>query len=115
MMNESSPPAGFPTTRWSRVARAGDPGGTDARAALAELGRALDRLAADYAATGHGPLFESLQGVLTGGSRSASHAEVAADLGLTEAAVQQAASRLRKRYREALCDEIAATLDDPTD
>ena len=30
-MNESTPPAGFPTTHWSRVARAGDP------VALAEL------------------------------------------------------------------------------
>ena len=37
------------------------------------------------------------------------------ELGMTEAAVQQAASRLRKRYREALRDEIAATLDDPSD
>jgi RNA polymerase sigma-70 factor (ECF subfamily) len=36
-MNEAIPPAGFPTTRWSRVARAGEPGGADARAALAEL------------------------------------------------------------------------------
>ena len=43
------------------------------------------------------------------------YARVATDLGLTEAAVQQAASRLRRRYREALRDEIAATLDDPSD
>ena len=32
---------------------------------------------------------------------------------MTEEAVQQAASRLRKRYRQAVRDEIAATLDDP--
>src|ERR1700722_12016812 len=36
-MNRSPPPASFPTTRWSRVARAGDSAGADARAALAEL------------------------------------------------------------------------------
>jgi RNA polymerase sigma-70 factor (ECF subfamily) len=83
--------------------------------ALTLLGRALDRLSADYASTGRGALFERLQGVLTGGSRSIAYARVATDLGLTEAAVQQAASRLRKRYREALRDEIAATLDDPSD
>ena len=36
-MNESPPPAGFPTTHWSRVARAGGPPTPEARAALAEL------------------------------------------------------------------------------
>jgi RNA polymerase sigma-70 factor (ECF subfamily) len=36
-MNESPPPIGFPTTRWSRVARASEHGGSDSRAALAEL------------------------------------------------------------------------------
>ena len=229
MMNESSPPAGFPTTCWSRVARAGDLGGADARAALAELcaaywypiyalvrrlghgeadaldltqdyfarlleepvlaaadrtrgrfraflradcrfflaglrdreraekrgggrpplsidardaegrylvepadgltperlfdrawaltllGRALDRLADDYAATGRAAVFEALRPALVDHRGAASHADVAARLGLSVAATQQAASRLRKRYREALRDEIAATLDDPSD
>ncbi len=34
---DSTPSAGFPTTRWSRVARAGDPADAEARAALSEL------------------------------------------------------------------------------
>ena len=79
------------------------------------LGRALDRLAADYAATGRERLFERLQGALTGESRSMSHAHIAGELGMTEAAVQQAAHRLRRRYKATLRDEIAATLDDPSD
>lgn len=37
MRNAPTPPTGFPTTRWSRVACAGDPDGADAHAALAEL------------------------------------------------------------------------------
>ena len=82
--------------------------------ALTLLGRALDRLAADYAAAGRGAVFERLQGALTGAGK-VPYARVATDLGLTEAAVQQAASRLRRRYRAALRDEIAATLDDPSD
>jgi RNA polymerase sigma-70 factor (ECF subfamily) len=36
-MNEPPPPAGFPTTHWSRVARAGGPPTPEAHAALAEL------------------------------------------------------------------------------
>jgi RNA polymerase sigma-70 factor (ECF subfamily) len=228
-MNELPPPSGFPTTRWSRVARAGDPGGDDARAALAELcaaywypiyalirrlghgeadardltqeyfarlletpvlaaadrtrgrfraflradcrfflngcrdreraqkrgggclqlsidardaegrylvepadgvtpehlfdrawaltllGRALDRLADEYAATGRAALFDALRPALVDHRGAAPHAELAARLGLSVGAVHQAASRLRKRYREALRVEIAATLDDPSD
>jgi RNA polymerase sigma-70 factor (ECF subfamily) len=228
-MSESPPRPDFPTTHWSRVARAGDPGGDDARAALAELcaaywypiyalvrrlghgeadardltqeyfarlletpvlaaadrtrgrfraflradcrfflsgcrdreraqkrgggclprsidardaegrylvepvdsltperlfdrawaltllGRALDRLADEYGATGRAAVFEALRPTLVDRSGAASHSELAARLGLSVAAVQQAASRLRKRYRLVLRDEIAATLDDPSD
>ncbi len=37
IMNEPTPKAGFPTTRWSRIAHAGDPDDPEARAAMAEL------------------------------------------------------------------------------
>ncbi|MHB1562198.1 MAG: RNA polymerase sigma factor [Isosphaeraceae bacterium] len=87
----------------------------DRAGALTLLGRALDRLGAEYAATGRGALFERLQGFLTGGSRMASFAQIATELDLTEPAVHQAASRLRKRYRQALRDEIAATLNERAD
>jgi RNA polymerase sigma-70 factor (ECF subfamily) len=83
--------------------------------ALALLDHALGRLAADYATTGRGLLFETLQGSLTGPTQPASYAEIARQLSMTEGAIQQAASRLRKRYREALRDEIAATLHEPSD
>jgi RNA polymerase sigma-70 factor (ECF subfamily) len=81
--------------------------------ALTVLSRAFDQLAADDAASDRGALFDRLNWVLTAGSEAVPHAEVASQLGMTEEAVQQAASRLRKRYRKALRDEIAATLDDP--
>jgi DNA-directed RNA polymerase specialized sigma24 family protein len=83
--------------------------------ALSLLARALDRLAIGEEAGGRRALFEQLQGAITGGSHAVSYAEVAAQLAMTEAAVQQAVSRLRKRYREALRAEIVATLDDPSD
>jgi RNA polymerase sigma-70 factor (ECF subfamily) len=229
-MTHSNPPAGFPTTCWSRVARAGDPGGPEARAALVELCEAywypiyafirrggadaetaldrtqdyfarllegpvlaaadrskgrfrsflradiafflahareraaaqkrgggaavlsidardaegrylrepadnaltpdrlydrawaiglldvvLARLAREAAEAGQAGRFEVLQATLGGGRSAVSYAELAARLGTTEAAVQAAASRLRKRYRALLREQIAATLDDPTD
>jgi DNA-directed RNA polymerase specialized sigma24 family protein len=36
-MSDSPAPAGFPTTHWSRISRAGDPDDPEARVALAEL------------------------------------------------------------------------------
>lgn len=82
--------------------------------ALALLALALDRLAGEYAITGRAVVFERLKGSLIGGSRGDSHAEVARELGMSEGAVQKAASRLRGRYREALRAEVANTLDEPT-
>ena len=42
-------------------------------------------------------------------------ATLAAELGKTEDAVNMAVHRLRKRYREILEEQIAATLDDPSE
>jgi RNA polymerase sigma-70 factor (ECF subfamily) len=83
--------------------------------ALTLLGRALDRLAADYAASGRAPLFERLQPVLIDSPDTLPYAELGRQLGMSIAAIQQAVHRLRKRYRNALRAEIAATLDDPTE
>lgn len=83
--------------------------------ALTLLTRAVDLVAAEYATSGRGPLFEKLRGALTGDSLTVPYSEIAIELGLTKSAVQQAAARLRKRYRSILRDEIAATLDNPTD
>ena len=60
-----------------------------------------------------GALFEHLEPTLTSGGSAPRHAEVAERLGMTESAVQQAASRLRRRYRGSLREEVAATLDSP--
>jgi hypothetical protein len=56
-----------------------------------------------------------LEPTLTPGPRAEPYATIAERLGMTEAAIQQAASRLRKRYRALLREEVAATLDAPDD
>jgi RNA polymerase sigma-70 factor (ECF subfamily) len=83
--------------------------------ALTLLDRVLDQLAAEYTDSGRGALFEQLQVVLTPGSSIGPYAALAAQLGMTEGAVQVAVHRLRRRYRAILREQIAATLDNPTD
>ncbi len=81
--------------------------------AVALLERAMARLVAVYAASGRARLFERLEPVLSPGRDAEPYAAIAAGLGMTESAVQQAASRLRNRYRAALREEVGATLRDP--
>ena len=81
--------------------------------ALNLLDEVLGQLAIEYADTGRAAQFEALQGALGKHSRQVSYADLAARLGTTEGAVQQAVQRLRRRYRAILRERIAATLDDP--
>lgn len=81
--------------------------------AVAMLDRALRRLAEEYTRSGRAALFEQLEPTLTPGPRAEPQATIAARLGMTEAAVQQAAARLRKRYGAMLREEVAATLETP--
>ncbi len=83
--------------------------------ALTLLEKVLDLLAGEYAAKGHSELFEKLKIVLTQGKGSVSAATLAEQLGKSEEAVHMAVHRRRKRYREILEDQIAATLDDPSE
>jgi RNA polymerase sigma factor (sigma-70 family) len=80
------------------------------RWALTVLAAVIVRLKAEYA--DKLPLFEALQATLTGEVQEG-YAAIAARLKTTEGAVQVAAHRLRKRYRELLREEIAQTVSDP--
>lgn len=73
----------------------------------------LERLRAEFQTADRARQFTALQGFLTGDRSGPSYAAVAADLGMTETAVRQAASRLRKRYRELLREEVAQTVAGP--
>jgi len=71
----------------------------------------LEGLRNEYGAAGNERLFDRLSGLLT--DRSESHAEVARELEMTVPAVKMALHRLRRRYREALRERVADTVDSP--
>jgi len=85
------------------------------RWALTLLEQVLARLQEEYRAAGNEMLFAQLKELLAGESDRRSQADIGKSLGMTENAVKQAFHRLRKRYRELLCEEIAHTVAVPGD
>src|SRR6185436_16874950 len=87
----------------------------DRKWALTVFARALEALAQEHGAAGESVRFETLKPWLTGDNELLSQAEAARTLGINEGAVKVAVHRLRKRFREAVKAEIAATLTTPGD
>jgi RNA polymerase sigma-70 factor (ECF subfamily) len=77
--------------------------------ALTVLEQTLARLRAEWREKAE--QFERLQPFLTGDAAGQTYAELAASLNSTEGALRQTVSRLRKRYRELLREEVGATLE----
>ena len=78
------------------------------------LERAVEKLRADLVTTGKGETFERLHSFLIG-EKEQSYAEAARTLGLTEGAVKVTVHRLRRRLRDLLRVEIAATVSDDSE
>ncbi len=83
--------------------------------ALALLDNVLKSLEAEMTKAGKARQFAALRPVLLGGAKRAPYGPIAADLGGSEEAARAAALRLRRRYRELLCEEVARTVDDPAE
>jgi RNA polymerase sigma-70 factor (ECF subfamily) len=83
------------------------------RWALTLLERVLERLQAELAAAGREQEFERLRGLLTGEQPKMPYRDVAAELGMSEAAVKTAVHRLRLRFGALLREEIAGTVSSP--
>jgi DNA-directed RNA polymerase specialized sigma24 family protein len=77
------------------------------------LGRVLDLLAQEHTEPDRATLFAEIKVVLTEGKSAVPAAALAKRLETTEGAIHTAVSRLKRRYREILKDQIAATLDNP--
>ncbi len=83
--------------------------------ALALLGQVTSRLREDYHSSGRGSVFDALEIYLGGEKGRPAYGETAAQLDLSVDAVKKAVERLRKRYGEMLCEEIAHTVSDPAE
>jgi RNA polymerase sigma-70 factor (ECF subfamily) len=82
--------------------------------ALTVLEQVLARLQAEFFVLHEEQAaFGVLKQYLTGSGASATYAQAAAKLGMTEGAVKVAVHRLRRRYRKLLREEIAQTVAGP--
>jgi RNA polymerase sigma factor (sigma-70 family) len=83
--------------------------------ALTLLDQVLLSLRAEYDRAGKTVLFDALKPCLVGSRENQPYAELGARLGMTEAAIKVAVSRLRARYRAQLKAEVARTVASPQD
>lgn len=85
----------------------------DQQWAVTLLERIMQRLAEEFGARGKSKQFEVLKCYIVGDHVGVSYAEVALTIATTEDAAKQVVSRMRRRYRELLRDEIAQTVASP--
>jgi len=81
--------------------------------ALALMEQVLDRLRAEQVVADKRAQFDLLRDCLMGDPEAPRYADLAVRLGLSEDAVKMAMSRLRRRYRQLLRQEIAHTVSTP--
>lgn len=75
----------------------------------------LNRLRNEEIAKGRQRQFEALKVFLSGDRFTGRYAELALQLETTEAALKMAVSRMKKRYGELLCEEVAHTVSNPAE
>lgn len=85
----------------------------DRQWAIALLAQIMTRLEGEFQQAGKAARFEELKGFMIGEHPGRTYAQAAARLGMTEAAAKKAASRMRRRYRELLREEITQTVSGP--
>lgn len=83
--------------------------------ALTVLALTLNKMKAEFAATGRAGDFEKLKGCLMAEHGTIDYTAMARQLGVNAGAARVAVHRLRKRFRQLYREEIAQTLVDGTD
>jgi RNA polymerase sigma factor (sigma-70 family) len=85
----------------------------DRQWAVTLLGKIMEQLEGEFDRDGKAKQFDLLKGYIVGDHVGVTYANVATELNMTEAAVKMSASRMRRRYRELLREEIGQTVDAP--
>lgn len=85
----------------------------DRQWALTLLARALAALRAECAAEGKATFFDKVRPWLMGDAPHGDQAMLAAESGMSPAALKMAVHRLKHRFRQCVKAEVAGTLDDP--
>ena len=75
----------------------------------------MQRLERELENVGKRSQFERLKDFIVSTKEDTTYADVASELGMTESAARMATSRLRRRYRQLLREEIAQTVSSPED
>lgn len=83
--------------------------------ALALLDQVLEQLRKDYGRDGRETVFEALKNRITVDGDPDTFATVAEGLGMTAGALRVALCRLRQRYSQLLHEEIARTVESPSE
>ena len=84
------------------------------RWALTLLEQARTRLRDEYVAAGKAEFYDQLR-IMEAEEKKGTYAESAACLGTTESAIKSAVPRLRRRYAELVREEIAHTVNSPSE
>jgi RNA polymerase sigma factor (sigma-70 family) len=87
----------------------------DKRWALSVIDQVLSRLRAEFVASERSDLFDALKPTLTADTLEKSYAEIADAFEMNEGAIKQAVHRLRKRFGHLLREEIAHTVQNPSE
>ncbi|MEM0897654.1 MAG: sigma-70 family RNA polymerase sigma factor [Verrucomicrobiota bacterium] len=83
----------------------------DRRWALLTINSVFDQLRGEFNARGKSRHFDLLGECLTPGGSDLPYSEIAAELGLSDAAVRQAVRRLRGRFGELMRERVAFTVE----
>jgi len=89
--------------------------GYEKRWAVALIEQVLTALHQEFSTEDKARLFEEVKGFIWGDKNTASYAEIAGHLNLSEGNVKVAVHRLRQRFRELLRAEVANTVERPED